>query len=265
MTSLLQIPRELRDIITVDVLTSPIAVSPDYAQISSKHVLPIVPFHRLYTGYGLLLANRQLHAEATDALKHMCPSANFRIDAVPPDECHPIDFAFRFASYCVPRRYKQLEQVNLSIHLAVEETYDANVRMLGYAVVSYGASRIYIIHSKLVQRFQQADRVPCTNINIVPSCDFLEQQRHEPVTFDDPMANCSSLWLDFNHMFDFRNLVMGALDKYETHPDRFSLMRKDMIAALIYPWFAELSHTDRVRIWVVGGANGEWEIGKQEF
>jgi hypothetical protein len=258
MASLLQLPRELRDLIVVEVITAPIAVSPDKGLIPSKHILPRAPFREIYTAYGLLLANRQLHAEATEALKHMRPSANFHINVAPPNDANTRRVALCFVSLCVPRRYEQLEETNTTLYLDVEGTYEANVRMLGN-LAYYGASRLYNYHRKLIHRFQQADHVPCANITIVPSCDLLAQRRGEPVSIDDAMALRDQPWV---YVYDS---VMGASDKYGTHPDRFTLIRKDMIAAVIDPWMMGLgAHVGKVRIWVADGANGKWEVTKED-
>jgi hypothetical protein len=85
MSSLLGLPRELRDQIIEDVLNSAIDLpfhdtffpSPEgFARGDIWPVKPIPP-HRLFTSCGLLLTNRQLNAEVTDALGRLPPRADF--------------------------------------------------------------------------------------------------------------------------------------------------------------------------------------------
>jgi hypothetical protein len=260
MSSFLQIPRELRDLIVTEVLTSSITVSQEDAEIPPTTIFPSKPLHQAYTAYGLLHTNQQLQIEVIEALARIRPRADFKLDVVVPDDAQKRVVALRPSSHCVPKRFDQLEEINLTLHLAIEKTYEANVRMLGY-LVYYGASRMFNLHHQLIQTFQQAARIPCVNIIIVPSCEFLAQVHSEPVAFDDFMAVGEPPWA-----FYYMNVVMGASEKYGMHPDRFSSVRKDMIAAVMGPCMSGMlgDKSERVRIWVEDGANGKWEVGNRD-
>ncbi|PSN65953.1 hypothetical protein BS50DRAFT_401895 [Corynespora cassiicola Philippines] len=91
MVSLLSVPREIRDNIIDEVLRSQslsgqIAVqnsTGSHRKQSSGLVGTITHYHKLYTAYGLLLTNWQLHTETSERLSSVPdPELDLRVDTV---------------------------------------------------------------------------------------------------------------------------------------------------------------------------------------
>ncbi|KAF2688354.1 hypothetical protein K458DRAFT_147093 [Lentithecium fluviatile CBS 122367] len=256
MSAFLSIPRELRDLVIEEVVTSSITAPPELAQSAVRRIMPLPPSHRVYTAYSLLLTNWQLHAEVTEALERLRPRATVHIEATFTNPTNQFSWDLRPLCLRIPKRSQWLEGIDLVIHAVCEETYQANVQMLAN-VFWHEESKLIGLIPTILHLSTNADNIPRLNIEVIPSCDFLGQVRNKPMDYDDTLATDEPPWCpEYSNFWGSRNVESS------TDPERYILLRRKIISAGIAAWVREwfVTWVRSITIWVGGGAVGRWEV-----